>query len=1034
VAGGSEADFAVRLAWDGLQRADSVLGSVRWSRGRPLPAWTRTLREIARGVARGARDRGLTPIGEGADALPFEELTSLVVDVARGRLLARDRDAFSLFSPEAQASVERALRTRVTEVWAPTLYLELSVFLGTDPDDDGPPANPGSRIRYLAFLEQLCGDGLRPFFLEYAFLGRLLARTVDLWVEATAELVGRLRADQEALGALTGCAAGRVVGIEPSLSDPHHGGRAVCTLTFESGKRVVYKPRSVGIERAFLGLLAWCSRQDLRVAWGPVAAIDRGDYGWVEAVPQVACQSAAEVTVFYRQGGVLLGLVHALGGNDMHDENLVAHGDRPVPVDLEMVLQPPAVEEPRSEADVHFLRVRELLARSVCHTGLLPEEALAPDGKTPYDAGGLAAMPDPEVCWSASTWLHVNTDAMTLSFEPRRRRPRRNAPTLRGAMVEPAEYVDDVLDGFRAVHRCLREHRAELLGPGGAITALREHEVRFVLRPTREYADALRGLFFRPLLLREGVDFSIELEGLGRDVLLDLANRDRYRPLLAAEQRALADLDVPVFRLRAGDDSLPVHGERLAAFFAQSPYDRARSLVLELDDVDLATQTSHIRGTFLTRRVRQAARTASASRTPVDTSTAPLSAGRLAERAVAIAESLSGAVVRLGEGASWFGIEGASSAPCRYGIVGFGLYEGCAGIALFLAAAAALTGDASFGALARAAVRPIRQVVASAASDPERLLGDLPLGVGAGIGSLVYALLRVGIFLGDGSLIEDARLVASWVDADRVAADENLDVIGGSAGAILALLALDRQGSCDSVLERAVTCGDHLLAARVPVSGGARAWPSAEFDGEPVTGFSHGAAGIVCALLMLHRATSERRFLDAAREAMRWERSLLSVPTRRPRRSRRPEPAAAPSRANAWCHGAAGVGLGRLGGLVAHEDAGARRDIDAVVDAIGREPLGPTARLCCGDFGRIETLVVAARRLEQPALLRAARQRASQILALADHAGGFELIAGVPPPESGPFMPGLFTGISGIGYELLRLAHPDRFPSVLLFD
>lgn len=30
--------------------------------------------------------------------------------------------------------------------------------------------------------------------------------------------------------------------------------------------------------------------------------------------------------------------------------------------------------------------------------------------------------------------------------------------------------------------------------------------------------------------------------------------------------------------------------------------------------------------------------------------------------------------------------------------------------------------------------------------------------------------------------------------------------------------------------------------------------------------------------------------------------------------------------------------------------------------------------------------------------------------------------------------PGFFQGAAGIGYELLRLAHPDHLPSVLLWE
>ena len=55
-------------------------------------------------------------------------------------------------------------------------------------------------------------------------------------------------------------------------------------------------------------------------------------------------------------------------------------------------------------------------------------------------------------------------------------------------------------------------------------------------------------------------------------------------------------------------------------------------------------------------------------------------------------------------------------------------------------------------------------------------------------------------------------------------------------------------------------------------------------------------------------------------------------------------------------------------------------------------------------------------------------------------AGGFSIRA-TPPvaathkrPCESIFIPGLFDGLAGIGYQMLRLAAPDRVPSVLLWE
>jgi lantibiotic modifying enzyme len=87
---------------------------------------------------------------------------------------------------------------------------------------------------------------------------------------------------------------------------------------------------------------------------------------------------------------------------------------------------------------------------------------------------------------------------------------------------------------------------------------------------------------------------------------------------------------------------------------------------------------------------------------------------------------------------------------------------------------------------------------------------------------------------------------------------------------------------------------------------------------------------------------------------------------------------------------------------------------------------GVVDQLCCGVFGRVDFLLEAARRLGNPSLEDAARRMARRAIERA-HGGGFR----VAPPEHEP---GLWQGLAGIGYELLRLSAPERFPSVLLLD
>lgn len=132
--------------------------------------------------------------------------------------------------------------------------------------------------------------------------------------------------------------------------------------------------------------------------------------------------------------------------------------------------------------------------------------------------------------------------------------------------------------------------------------------------------------------------------------------------------------------------------------------------------------------------------------------------------------------------------------------------------------------------------------------------------------------------------------------------------------------------------------------------------------------------------------------------------------------------------ANAWCNGAAGIGLSRI-------DAWARLgkdDDDILEDAY--QALSATLRnfpklgndsLCHGRSGNAELFVRFAALTDQPAFRLEANVQARSLWRDLDDAG---------PGERAAVFPGLMLGMAGFGMHLLRLASPGGIPSVLLLD
>ncbi len=363
------------------------------------------------------------------------------------------------------------------------------------------------------------------------------------------------------------------------------------------------------------------------------------------------------------------------------------------------------------------------------------------------------------------------------------------------------------------------------------------------------------------------------------------------------------------------------------------------------------------------------------------------------------------------------------------------LFDGAAGIALFLAALARTIGSEEHRSRSLAALAPVRAKLAELVADPGRAAGlkRIPIGGLVGIGSLIYAFLSIGRWLGEAALIHEARGFVNLVTGERIERDEAGDVLYGSAGAILALLALQRansvEGGGDSrPIEVAAACGRHLISRQVPVDGGgARGWRTV--PGLPALGgFSHGAAGICYALLRLYEATGDESLLHAAEEGLAFERSLFSAAHGNWRDMRSADGVRFET---GWCVGAAGIGLARLATLAILDTAAIREEVARGLWVTRSAGLARSDHLCCGTMGRVDVLLCAYRFSGEPKMRSAAEDLSRQV---AHRSRGDSGVRRRYATNSDFFDPTLFTGAAGIGYTFLRLAAPELIPSLLLLE
>ena len=995
-----DALFAERLATEGLPPdrllpilAEPTSGLHR--RAHAPPGW---LKLLSRSFSR--------PASENGQGYGILELFRPLISDSHARVGERLRQLPGIEAEPVSAGLLATLLKRLRWMAERALVLELHAsrlegrLQGDTPEE-----------RFASFVASLRQPGIAPgtaleILRRYPVMARDACRHAEQWVETNLEMIDRFAADRADIVHLfaAGEDPGNLVEVEIGLSDRHAGGRSVAILRFRSRLRLVYKPKPLAVDLRFQELVAWLDDRGADPPLRCLKILDRGSYGWMEHVDARPCETPDEVERFHERQGAWVALFYVLEATDFHHENLIAAGEHPVPIDLETLFQPELADQTASGPGW------VPTAHTVLRSGLLPRRFGA-HGNDGLDLTGMGATGSQEYAMKGITG--EGTDQMRWAQYQARMEAGPNAPTLNGEPVALWEQGEAVLRGFRSMYRLVCRHREELLAPGGPLARFAGLTTRTLLRGTPAYAHLLH-VANHPDYLQSAVD---------RDRLFDRLWLDavRYPPLrraVAAERADLIRGDIPRFEALPDSADLLHPTGRIEGFFAESGMDLVRRRLRTMDEDDLERQSWLLHASIEATRPLQERRMWQRSPLP---DPAPVEPERFLAAARRIGARLAQLAIEQGDLVTWFHLD-VSDEGWRLEPMPIGLYNGLAGMALFFAHLGRLTEDGRSERLARLALTTIRRRIAE---EPGTLLRP---GAYSGWGGVVYTLTHLGLLWDEPEMLEEAENLAGLI-ASGIEKDDLYDLIGGAAGGIASLLALHRHRPSASTLRAAALCGEHLLSRAVTGERGT-AWPPLPGVSElPLTGFSHGTAGIAWALARLAHATGDERFRSAAEGALKYERSWFS-PERGSWADLRESRGTGEDMAfpYAWCHGAPGIGLGRIASLPYLDDPEMLGEIRTAARATLAEGFGFNHSLCHGDLGNLELVREAGRVLQDEDLANKAERIAGGILAQIERDG----------PRCGASIqneiPGLLTGLAGIGYGLLRAARPDEIPSILLLE
>ena len=921
-------------------------------------------------------------------------------------LSARERD---VITEATQESLYTVLHSKVSRL----LVLELNAARVT-----GRLSGESSKERWQQFLDL---SSQRSFWDELATHYPSLLSRVGAIVRkrcmATLCFAQRWAADRRRLEGL--CAGVDVPGELNELSfgagDSHRGGLTVAIARGE-GSSVVYKPRSLAIDSALRGFVAQLAHDhgsalSIRIP----EAMDRDDYGWVEFVAHRFAEGNEELLSFYRGIGHLLALMRLLSGSDLHAENVIAHGGSPVMVDCETLFTPKIPQSP-SGYGAAFDLAGKLIAGTVLSAGLLPGRGMSL-GWRGVDLSAAGMLPGQQPMQQQQGILDAGSDRAYVGHILVEAPLSQNHPSPRPAL---AEYWPEVLRGFDELTATLqRLDAAGSLRP--RLRAFEDCRIRVVLRATEVYAEIGR-MLWHPASLHSPEPARQRAFGLLEKMAANVSRSPGDPAVINAEIDELLQGDVPYFSAIAREGRL--HGP--GGTYWLPPRHLVEAALADWRSADFALERKVIQASLVSAYINDGWKSQGTSVLRTQGRGGNLEARRRRQVAQIIQSIVTNAIHADDGSVAWIAPvltpTGWSIQPLQQD-----LYNGISGLTLLLGAYLRET--------AAGRVDPIHEVDRLFAAALHTLhlgeakrerLGDdglkvrpLPPGAYLGLGSQIWTyvvLAHWGLDGGDG--LQRARKLADQIPA-AAAVDDVHDVLSGSAGAIVPLLALAGKTGDESYIRMASQLGN-LLHERAKHRDGQAYWPDANSP-EGMGGFAHGVTGVGWALTRLARATGSARHEQLALEAFAFEDALFDEQEQNWRDLRMLEDS---KTAAAWCHGSVGIGLAHLNLDSTVSQEATRKFVRRAAAATWRLGMGWNHCACHGDLGAWELLDHAITAREAPKELSAQYLLDIILTSLEQHG-----------PSCGmgrdAFAPGLLPGLGGVAYQLLR-AHPEHdLPSIL---
>lgn len=839
-----------------------------------------------------------------------------------------------------------------------------------------------SEDRFNFYIENFVKDKneLLKFYREYIVITKIITLRTKLLTNFFIELLKNFKKDYSELKAIFFNGQNfKLRNIVMGAGDKHNGGKSVAKFTFNNGIILMYKPKSLEVSKQFYSLLGWFNNRNEKFNFYRYKIVSKDNYGWEEFIQHEDCKELDDVKEFYYSYGALIAIIYILEGRDFHYENIIAHNKYPVLIDTETLFHGTLT---LTNSNNIYRKVQNEYSSSVLGTGLLPVYLYRSEDNKGLDISGISGDRQ-KLPFEHSKLVNINSDEIHFEKYNGYLQEKENQPKLNGHKVNLKDYIFDIKEGYSDAMQIIQNHKKIFISEGGFIDNFKNAKVRIVVRGTQNYARLISTLY-HPDYTRNHIYKDKILLSLWKYPTKNIN-------IIKSEYDDIIIGDIPFFTNKLGTtDLIDSRGNTLSNALEQDTLTKVKENIKKLNLHKINEQKNIMLSSFV-NITDYNPKNKLILNEKIKSFEKPDS---YLTEAIAIGEKICNLAVSDNSFAVWLGLSLNNSMKWEHTALPVDHYEGISGILYFLIHLEKVSPSNKLRQIIQKGINSIQDIIEKNTSD------DIVLSSYYGQTSCLQSLLIGRDYVSDCVRIDktiNTLLNRALKNEEYI----NSDFISGKSGLLNTLLneSINLSQFKDSYFKV-------LNKLATDVVKGTSSFDDFDFS------FSHGISGISLSLIRVGKFLNNNVYTNLGYQMKRKiDQKFLSLSEHDYKNIK-------------WCNGLTGLGTYYLEESTISLNSDSLKYSSEIKEAILEADEFNDYSICHGALGVVDFLLNFQKKYYDPRV----DQKIKTILGnIIEKYKRGDFISGT---ASGIESYGLFLGLSGVGYQLLR--YDNDFPSILI--